>query len=58
MTEKILKLQELLEQISYPGNNERHLSYYIEEAQNLAADILTEQEKIVERIRKHLQEIL
>ena len=37
---KLLELKELLTKIEYPGDNERHIFYYIEEAQELLDEIL------------------
>ena len=46
MEKMLLELQVLLTKIQYPSDNERHLSYYIEEAEELLNDIVDEQNRI------------
>jgi hypothetical protein len=46
MEKMLLELQVLLTKIQYPGDNERHLSYYIDEAEELLNDIVDEQNRI------------
>jgi len=57
MEKMLLELQVLLTKIQYPSDNERHLSYYIEEAEELLNDIVDEQNRISKLIDNQLNQI-
>ena len=57
MEKMLLELQVLLTRIQYPGDNERHLSYYIDEAEQLLNEIVDEQNRIGKIIDNQLNQI-